>query len=141
MTYTGNATVKVINKNDETVDTRTIENISGSSFKYEVPTTDTGIYKYVITYNTDVDMTKMVSKVDVKNHVNDGSTYTESSAPIYPDEGNEISVSKTATAVSQKEITWQITLYIPASGLDNAHVEDTFPATWFNNSNYKALHQ
>ena len=132
MKYTGSGiTVKVYNHAGSLVETRDVSygsltNHTDSTWTYTIPTTDTTPYRYVITYQTIVDMDKVNSgtgvAIDLINTANDSS----SSIHVHPD--NEIDVVKEVESFTTQEVTWNVTLSIPQEGLISAVVTDYLPA-------------
>ena len=96
-----------------------------NTWTYTIPAADTTPYKYVIRYQTIVDMAAVnglgVGK-DLDNTANDSS----SSIHVAPE--NKIDVSKKAESYTTQEVTWNITLSIPQEGLTSAVVTDYLPA-------------
>ena len=132
MKYHGNGiTVEVYDHSGSLVETRDVSygsltNHTDSTWTYTIPTTDTTPYRYVIKYQTIVDMDKVNSgtgvAIDLINTANDSS----SSIHVHPD--NEIDVVKEVESFTTQEVTWNVTLSIPQEGLTSAVVTDYLPA-------------
>lgn len=135
MTYTGTATILVYKAGDDNnPEERTVINLSGTTFSYHIPETDTEPYKYVITYNTDVDMTGLSEKATVANKVSDGhGNSTKAEANVGPNADSKISVKKTVVSTDKTTTTWNIALSVPTTGLNKAEVVDTLPNTYIDN--------
>ena len=108
----------------------------GSAWTYTIPETDAGSnYKYVITYETEVDSETFLIPTSVSNTVEDeygsdhGSTGVETT-------GEEVEASKTAlqsvvdTDRKEAETEWEITFTVPAAGLDSAEIIDSLPGLY-----------
>jgi len=119
MKYKGDATVKVYDKSGSLIDTRTFATGDGTSWTYNVPSTDTGNYKYVITYDTEVDVSGLYTESTVKNKSTDtdNPTGTTGEAKVGPGEGQQMGIAKEATEVTYDSITWTSTITVPANGL------------------------
>ena len=106
---------------------------SDTSWKYTIPTTHTEPWRYVITYQTIVNMEKVDGEgvvVILDNTANhDGGTIQ-----VAPEE--MIAVVKTAEAFSTEEITWNTTLSIPQDGLTKAVVTDYLPRIYLEEGNF-----
>ncbi len=133
MQYYGDGiTVKVYGKNGNLIEARTVPytsltTYSASSWTYTIPDSDTQPYRYVISYQTIVDMGKVNqhgSTVYLSNTGNgDGG-----SIGITP--GDKIEVTKSAESFTTEEVTWVSNIHVPQGGLSEAVVTDTFPAVW-----------
>ena len=128
MKYYGDGlSIKVIDKNGNTVDTRNVpysalQSYSDSSWTYKIPEGDSQPYMYEITYYTVVDMEKVEgtgNTVTVSNTANGSS----GSAGVTPE--SVISVDKSVESFTTEEVNWKITLGVPENGLTQAVVTDT----------------
>ena len=102
-------------------------------WKYKIPDTDTTPMRYVITYQTVVDMEKATGSgvaVTASNEANDD----EGSIHVAPED--EIDVDKQVESYSTEEVTWNTTLSIPQGGLTSAVVTDTLPARYFDGTTH-----
>ena len=103
----------------------------GSEWSWTIPT-DNGNYKYVITYQTEVDADEFLTKTTVKNHAGDNYGHSDSSKDVEPS-GDAVTASKrvVSNAIDTKnrtaETTWEITFDVPARGLNSAVVTDVYP--------------
>ena len=108
---------------------------SDSSWTYTIPASDSGkAYKYVITYETESDLTGKTSITTVSNGVATGGGQTSSGGGQGVPVGGEVKVHKSVDKVDldNREISWTISFNVPEAGLDTAVVTDTYPAKWFN---------
>jgi len=132
MKYTG-AGIHVVrtdkngNSNSYDITWADLEKSSESLWKYKIPAQDTGVYSYVITYNTEVNTASLVADKTVNNIISDGSDKKTSSTTIIADKDQKIGVTKKATDCTSDIISWEVTLTVPAKGLDTASVIDTYP--------------
>ncbi|MBO4888843.1 MAG: hypothetical protein J5589_11110, partial [Firmicutes bacterium] len=100
---------------------------SSSSWKYTIPETDSTPYKYVIEYQTIVDMSKVESggtAVTLNNQAN-GSWGGVTVVPR-----NEVQIEKKWESYNEQEVNWCITIHVPEGGLAEAVVTDTLPARY-----------
>ncbi len=109
------------------------ESSGGSTWTYTIPERDEGqAYKYVITYETEVDSDVFLKSTDVNNKVwNDydtdysGITIEPTGEPV---KAEKKAVQSTVDRVQKKaETEWEITFTVPATGLDSAVIIDTLP--------------
>lgn len=132
MTYTGNATIAVYDEDGNQVgDDRSLEIDGLSTWTYNVPDSD-GKYKYVITYNTVVDVSNVENDITVKNTSESTGIPEPAGAEVKvgPGSENKLEMLKQATSTSLEEITWKITLKTPATGLDKAEFNDPFKSDY-----------
>lgn len=116
----------------------------GSTWSYTIPESDAGKnYRYVITYETEVDSDTFLKPTTVSNTV--GNEYDTDHGAVNVDttgEGVEaekkVVNSVTDAANKQAETEWEITFTVPAAGLDSAVITDILPGfldyttnTWF----------
>ncbi len=106
----------------------------GSTWTYTIPESDAGMnYRYVITYETEVDSDEFLKETTVSNSVHDDYDTDYSSTVVEPT-GEEVEAEKTAldstvnAADKSAETEWEITFTVPAAGLDSAVVIDSLPA-------------
>ena len=100
---------------------------SASTWSYKI--TEDGNFKYVISYITKVDVTGKNGDTHVSNHVNDDDgnpSYAQSS--VGPGT-SKIGVEKKFGTATRDEMTWTITLDVPAGGLNKAIMTDTLPSS------------
>lgn len=141
MRYAGDGiTVKVFDVSGSLVDTRAVSWTdlgvvsldSASSWTYNVPGTD-GIYRYQITYSTMVDVTGAIDAVPVANSVTetepDGDGFSGNAQVTVAPEF-DFNPQKVATAITDTDATWVITVNVPKGGYDDLVVVDELPSTW-----------
>ncbi|MBP3894039.1 MAG: hypothetical protein J6D34_08370, partial [Atopobiaceae bacterium] len=128
-------TIVVKDKNGNTVrtdqvGTNQLTAYSNSSWTYTIPSSDNQPYSYEVSYQTVVDMKKVNEKgnvtLDNDSNNNHGSYEVKS----------EVEVKKGHTTANTGEITWVLTVHVPASGLSNATIVDTLPTGWIDNVGY-----
>ena len=138
MTYYGeNITVKVYDHEGALVETRTEPytsptSHSPSSWTYTIPDSDIVPYKYVIEYQTVVDMAKIPAGavVPLSNKANDDwGGYN-----VNPEGG--ATITKSVDSYDTSEVTWASTLTVPKEGLAQAIVIDTLPARYIDGTTY-----
>ena len=103
-----------------------------SSWTYTIPKQDTTPYKYVIKYQTEVDVSEVVGSENVDNRADyDGGT---SGGPTgVAGNGGVFDVAKAHGNVSKEGVDWTVTVTIPKKGLkDKLEITDTLP---INNNN------
>ncbi len=105
----------------------------GSTWTYTIPSSDEGEkYKYVITYETEVDSDAFLTPTTVSNTVHDDYDTDYSGVSVEPT-GEEAEAEKTVvqSAVDavhkEAETEWEITFTVPAAGLDSAVIVDSLP--------------
>lgn len=106
----------------------------GSSWTYTIPSSDEGhAYRYVITYETEVDSEAFLKPTTVSNTVHNEYD-TDHGAVSVETTGEEVEAEKTVVQSTvdaehkQAETEWEITFTVPAAGLDSAVIEDSLPA-------------
>lgn len=105
----------------------------GSTWTYTIPEADEGhSYKYVITYETEVDSNSLLQTTAVSNHVHNEYDNDYSGTSI-DSTGEEVKAEKTAVSSNvdalnkTAETEWEITFTVPPAGLDSAVITDTMP--------------
>lgn len=105
----------------------------GSAWTYTIPSTDAGnAYRYVITYETEVDSEDFLKTTTVSNTVHNEYD-TDHGADSVGTTGDEMEADKSAVhstvdAINKTaETEWEITFTVPAAGLDSAVVTDSLP--------------
>ncbi len=105
----------------------------GSTWSYTIPASDAeNEYKYVITYETEVDSDEFLKTTTVANTVHNEYD-TDSGALNIETTGEEVEAEKTVVESTvdalnrQAETEWEITFTVPTTGLDSAVVLDTMP--------------
>ncbi|MDO4803268.1 MAG: SpaA isopeptide-forming pilin-related protein [Lachnospiraceae bacterium] len=129
MKYHGaNPDVKVYDENNNLVRTDRnvqLENKTDYTWTYKIPQSDAGHkYKYVITYETIVDIEKVNEKgvqVTLKNDANGD----QGSVSIEPD--NAVTINKSVESQSETQINWKVVIHVPPAGLSAAVLTDTLP--------------
>ena len=144
LTYSGTGIkIDVMDENGEPVRTDSIAwdnpsitrttNTEGKfvSWSYMIPASDIGHYKYVISYDTNVDTRGEHVNVTVSNKVDiDGNISATGKRIIGPPDGY-MSISKRVLSVDleNKTIEWGIDITVPKGGLETAYVIDRHPHT------------
>ena len=85
-----------------------------------------------MTYTTKADVTNLNGDVTVKNNAATDNSSATGNASVGPNAEDKISGSKVAEKVTEDEVTWAITVNVPAKGLDKLVVIDTLPSKWNN---------
>ena len=105
----------------------------GSTWTYIIPTSDAGgKYRYVITYETEVDSDVFLKTTDVYNDVHNEYDSDQGIASVGTT-GEEVTANKSAShsIVDAQDRTaeteWEITFTVPATGLNSAVITDTLP--------------
>ena len=104
----------------------------GSTWTYTIPEADTESYKYVITYETEVDSDTLLKTTVVSNKVHNDFDADYSGANVETT-GVEVEAEKTAVqstvdrANKTAETKWEITFTVPPAGLDSAVIIDSLP--------------
>ena len=97
-----------------------------------VPASDTAAYRYVITYETEVDSDTLLIDTVVSNTVSNEYDSDHGGTSV-GSTGDGVTATKTALesvidAVNKEaETEWEITFTVPAGGLNSAVVTDTMP--------------
>lgn len=104
----------------------------GSTWTYTIPQTD-GAYRYVITYETEVDTDTLLRPTTVINDVH--NTYDDDhGATIIEPTGERVDAVKTTgesvvdTVRKTAETEWVIEFTVPSTGLTSAVIDDSLPA-------------
>ena len=99
---------------------------SDSFWTWTVPSEDTTPYKYVITYETEVNVGTSTTNTTVKNDVTESgggsATGTGTAGP-----GFDLNLQKSGVNNNNETATWTITFDVPETGLDKAVVTDYLP--------------
>lgn len=132
MKYSGDGIrVQVYNPDGTVAETRNIrwadlENKTDSTWTYKIPEDD-GVYKYVITYTTEVDTSDATSIVTVENDVHTEHKDDHGSSNVPIDDVVKLSKKGTDVDLENKEITWAVSFTVPEDGLTKAEVTDRYP--------------
>ena len=106
--------------------------LGGSSWTYTIPASDTAAYRYVITYETEVDSDTLLIDTVVSNTVSNEYDSDHGGTSV-GSTGDGVTATKTALesvidAVNKEaETEWEIMFTVPAGGLNSAVVTDTMP--------------
>ena len=140
MTYSGGGiTVLVKDQSGNTVRTDNIawgdlNAYSPASWEYVIPSSDSEkTYSYEISYTTYADTSTMLKPTQMDNHAEtDGGKTGDSQGQVVPVGYVDPNLTKTHTDVdvANREVTWQVSFVVPASGLSKAVLKDTYPARW-----------
>ncbi len=105
----------------------------GSTWSYTIPQSDADhAYRYVITYETEVDSEDLLQTTAISNTV-ENEYDTDYGGVNIVSTGEGVSAEKTAVSSSvnaaekKAETEWEITFTVPSTGLDSAVVTDTVP--------------
>ena len=138
MTYSGDGLTIVVTKENGTQETRKVPwgdiQKTNTGWTYTPPKKDRNA-SYQVTYMTKADVTNLIDSRNVSNDAETNYSSATGSATVGPSEENQFGASKKATAVSSDKVTWEITVDVPASGLDKLVVTDTLPTQYVNNHN------
>ena len=132
MDYDGDVTIKVYDANWQQVgEARTLTPTEGAkTWTYEIPTTDTTAYRYVFEYKTRVDVSKLLVSTTVKNHVEDDQdpgVNDDEGVDVKPGDDSKVALKKEVEKISSTEVSWKITMTVPAGGLNQAVLTDIYP--------------
>lgn len=132
MDYSGDVTIQVYGADGKQVgEARTFTpTVSEKSWSYTIPSKDTAAYKYVFTYNTKVNVSGLSVDANVKNHAEDnqdGKAKDDGEATVKPADNSKVKLEKKVKSVSSTEVTWKITMTVPAGGLNQAVLTDIYP--------------
>ena len=100
---------------------------TATSWSYKI--TDDGNYKYVITYNTEVDVSGKNGNTQVSNYVDDNNHNSAGGGSSVPPGSSKIDVDKVFGTADKDQMTWTVTLHVPATGLSKAILIDTLPSS------------
>ena len=135
MTYSGEGLTIVVTKENGTTEERKVPwgdiQKTDTGWTYWPPKDD-GNASYEVTYTTKADVTDLNNDVTVKNNAATDNSSATGNASVGPTTENKISGSKVAEKVTEDEVTWAITVNVPARGLDKLVVTDTLPCKWNN---------
>ena len=110
---------------------------SATTWTYTIP--DDGKYKYVISYTTDVDVSKQNALIQVKNTVEDDKGHSgQGTADVEPG-SSAIKVDKKFESAKIEDMSWSVTITVPATGLNKAIMTDTLPSKDYGGKKYKDL--
>ncbi len=137
MHYSGSGiTVLVYDVNGALVDTRNVpwgtlgvDPSTATSYTYDFPEGD-GVYYYVITYTTDVDVSQFTGEGSVSNTVETEYGSSGGSAGITREDETRPKLSKAGIEYSIDEVTWQVVVHVPEGGLpaEYSKLTDTMPS-------------
>ena len=140
MKYSGDGiTVLVKDKNGTTVRTDSVawnklDYKSDTTWTYTIPDTDKGEpYSYEISYTTFADTSTMTKPTQMDNEAHtDGGKNGEGHGQVVPQNyvNPELEKTHTNVDVANREVTWQVSFVVPAGGLTNAVLKDTYPNQW-----------
>ena len=106
----------------------------GSTWTYTIPASDEGHnYKYVITYETEVDSDLFLTTTTVNNSAHDEYDTAYGGANVGTT-GQEVDADKSVkhtqvdAANKTAETEWMITFNVPPAGLDSAVINDALPS-------------
>lgn len=135
MTYSGDGLTIVVTKEGGKPETRKVPwgdiQKTDTGWTYTPPKED-GNASYEVTYTTKADVTNLNGDVTVKNNAATDNSSATGNASVGPNAEDKISGSKVAEKVTEDEVTWAITVNVPAKGLDKLVVIDTLPSKWNN---------
>ena len=100
------------------------------SWIYTIPQSDAGkVYRYEITYTTDVETKDLTLPVQIGNTVvSNGGKSDEDTGRVIP-VGGVTDINKHVTEISKEdlEVSWETIVDVPATGLPKAVVYDVYP--------------
>lgn len=106
----------------------------GSTWTYTIPQSDENHnYRYVITYETEVDSNAFLTQTTVRNTVENKYDKDEGAVDV-DTTGEGVEAEKTAvtsrvnTVANSAETDWEITFTVPTAGLSSATIIDTLPS-------------
>ena len=102
---------------------------TNTGWKYTPPASD-GKASYDVTYTTKADVTNLIDSRNVSNGANTNYNSTTGNVSVGPSGENQFNASKSVAIYTENEIKWEITVNVPASGLDKLVVTDTLPSIW-----------
>ena len=144
MEYSGDGLSIVVTKEDGTKENRTVrwsdasitKTVTDEKFvgwQYNPPEKD-GKASYLIKYSTKAKVQENKT-VTYKNEVKDDYNQQSAEVQIRPSD-DTIAITKKATEVNEKFITWKISVSVPEKGYDRLYVKDTLPNKWINKTHY-----
>ncbi len=120
LSYSGDGIVITVTKEDGSTEIRNVSwdevGMTGENdydWEYLIPETD-GNYKYVITYTTSTDESSLLNTKTVYNYVTGVVGSSRGSYNLSPS-GSEISLTKTHLDFDATEVTWQMSIVLPAN--------------------------
>jgi hypothetical protein len=140
MHYSGDGiTVQVYDAAGRLLETRDVswrelgvDKETAQSYTYTFPQED-GNWRYVVTYTTDVDVSGLSGTTAVSNTVEGEHGTSTGSTGITWQAEDLPTVSKRAVGYSLEEVTWEVTVHVPADGLAEQYgkLTDQVPFTWY----------
>ena len=107
-----------------------------AGWTYDVPEDDAP-YKYVIHYDTRVDMRKLAGTYDVVNYSEVKGLDADANVVVEPiGNGDHIDIEKSVVSMSNDTITWKIVVKLRETGYDSFTVNDLLPNNWIRNEFY-----
>ena len=104
-----------------------------SSWKYQLPGDGNTPYKYVISYTTETDTSKIKNSGTILNNTATDGNGGTASGSVAIDPGSDFGVKKQHVNASKTEVDWTVTVTIPEDGFNNSfNVTDSLPTTWKN---------
>ena len=140
LSYSGEGLTIVVTHEDGSQEIRNVKwtdkNIkkTNTGWTYTPPESD-GKASYNVTYTTKADVTNLIDDRNVSNSAKTDYNSTTGNAPVGASEENQFGASKAVEKLTEDEITWTITVNVPATGLDKLVVTDTLPSKWDNSKN------
>ena len=103
----------------------------GSLWKYQLPGDGNTPHKYVISYTTETDTSKIKNSGTILNNTATDGNGGTSSGSVAIDPGSDFGVKKQHANASKTEVDWTVTVTIPEDGFNNSfNVTDSLPTTW-----------
>ena len=98
---------------------------------------DDAPYKYVIRYDTRVDMRRLTGTYDVVNYAEVKGLGADAPIVVKPIGGGpDIDLEKELLSMSNDQLSWKITVHLRPEGYDAFTVNDLLPNVWINNEFY-----
>lgn len=94
---------------------------------YDIPETDTGSYRYEVTYVTRVNTSSMKAADTIYNTASGKGGVDMAEATIGPDGSRNIQITKTVTASDEETITWELAVTAFGEGHDSYVITDILP--------------
>ena len=102
----------------------------GEKWVYTVPNNDAGHnYKYVITYDTEVNVSGNLSDIYVSNKSESEGKSDTGTTKVEPGDDRVVIEKEVVTGqnTNQQTTEWKVTINVPANGLSSAYLEDVLP--------------
>ncbi len=131
----------VVTKEDGTTSTihLTKEEVQGTDYSWRFDTSSYGKASFKATYYTIVEISGLVDDILVTNEAESDQGGSGSSVNVGPNEEDKLQVEKKAIDVNSEEITWKITINVPADGYESLKLVEELPHSNGNPTYYDSL--